>query len=287
MKVIQDETARKVCFGQQAYTEKLLKRFGMEKANPVATPVDTSNKLVKATESEECVDQQEYQSAVGSLLYLAVATRPDIAFAVSNVTKFSAQPTKQHWVAVKRILRYLKGTADYGLVFTHNAPGECVGYSDADWGGDLNDRKSTSGYLFKISGGTVSWRSKKQSCVALSTAEAEYVALASATQEATWMSRLTAGLENRSEEPIVLFEDNQSAISMTKNPQFHGRSKHISIKYHFIRDQVEKGIVNLNYCPTRDMIADIMTKGLPKEQFTRLRSMAGVTSLRELNSGNE
>ena len=103
--------------------------------------------------------------------------------------------------------------------------------------------------LFKISGGTVSWRSKKQSCVALSTAEAEYVALASAAQDATWMSRLTAGLENRSEEPIVLFEDNQSAISMTKNPQFHGRSKHTSIKYHFIRDQVEKGIVNLNYCP--------------------------------------
>ena len=123
--------------------------------------------------------------------------------------------------------RYLRGTADYGLAFTSYASGDCVGYSDADWGGDLDDRKSTSGYL--ISGGAVSWRSKKQTCVALSTAEAEYVALASAAQEAIWMSQLTAVLEDCPQEAATIFEDNQSAISMTKNPQFHGRSKHISI----------------------------------------------------------
>ena len=129
---------------------------------------------------------------------------------------------------------YLRGTADYGLVFTPNVSGDCVGYSDADWGADLDDRKSTSGYLFLISGGAVSWRSKKQTCVALSTAEAEYIALASAAQEATWIRQLTAVLENRPQETVTVFEDNQSTICMEKNPQFHGRSKHISIKYHFV-----------------------------------------------------
>ena len=284
MKVIQDEAKGNIWFGQQAYTKKLLRRFGMEDAKPVATPVDTSNKLVKATESEECIDQHNYQSAVGSLLYLAVATRPDISFAVSNIAKFSAQPTKTHWVAVKRILRYLKGSVDYGLNFTHESTSECIGYSDADWGGDLDDRKSTSGYVFLISGGAVSWRSKKQSCIALSTAEAEYVALSCAAQEAMWMRRMTAVLQNRPEEPVRLFEDNQAAISMTENPQFHGRSKHISIKYHFVRDQVDKKVVKLSYCPTNDMIADIMTKGLPKEQFLKLRSLTGV---KQVTSGSE
>ena len=162
MKVIQDETARKVCFGQQAYTEKLLKVFGMEKANPVATPVDTSNKLVKATESEECVHQQEYQSAVGSLLYLVVATSPDNAFALSNVTKFSAQLTKQAPLGCSKTYSTLpKGHCRLRSSIHTHAPGECLSYSDADWGGDLNDRKSTSGYLFKVSGGAVSWMSKK------------------------------------------------------------------------------------------------------------------------------
>lgn len=287
MKIVQNDESGSVWVGQQVYTENLLKKFRMDDAKLVATPVDVSSKLVKATDVDKCLNQQEYQSVVGSLLYLAMATRPDIAFAVSNVAKFSARPTKQHWIAVKRILRYLRGTAEYGLAYTPNASGHCVGYSDADWGGDLDDRKSTSGYVFLISGGAVSWRSKKQTCVALSTAEAEYVALASAGQEAAWMRELTATLENRPQRSVVLFEDNQSAIAMTKNPQFHGRSKHISIKYHFIRNQVDERVIDLKYCPTQDMIADMMTKGLSKEQFTTLRSMAGVLTLQDLNSGNK
>ena len=117
MKIVQDETTGKVWVGQQVYTENLLRKFEMENAKPVATPVDNSTKLVKMTDSDKCVDQQQYQSAVGSLLYLAMATRPDITFAVSSVAKFSVQPTKQHWTTVKRILRYLKGTIDYGLAF--------------------------------------------------------------------------------------------------------------------------------------------------------------------------
>ena len=280
MKIIQNEETGSVWIGQPAYTESLLQKFEMDMARSVATPVDTGTKLLKTVDNDECIDQRQYQSAIGSLLYLSVATRPDIAFAVSNAAKFSAQPGKQHWTAVKRIMRYLRGTTNLGLIFTPQVSAECIGYSDADWGGDLEDRKSTSGYLFQISGAAVSWRSKKQTCVALSTAEAEYVALAGAAQEAMWMRQLTAELEiDAPAEAITIFEDNQSAICMTKNPQFHGRSKHISIKYHFIRDHVNDGVVKLQYCPTGDMVADMLTKGLPKDQFIELRQMAGIVEM--------
>ena len=276
MKIIQDEKTGKVWIGQPAYTESVLQKFGMENSKPVRTPVDTGTKLVKATDDEECVDQKLYQSAVGSLLYLSVGTRPDITYAVSNVAKFSAKPTKQHWIAVKRIMRYLRGTIYYGLLYSRSGSKKCIGYSDSDWAGDLDDRKSTSGYLFQISGAAVSWRSKKQTCVALSTAEAEYMALASAAQEAIWMRQLSSELKNGPTEATTIFEDNQSAICMAKNPQFHGRAKHIGIKYHFIREQVSSGTVDLKYCRTDEMIADMLTKGLSRDRLAKLRNMAGV-----------
>lgn len=284
MKIVQDEASGSIWIGQPAYIEALLKRFGMEhsKANP--TPVDPGNKLVKASQEDELFDQHTYQSAVGSLLYVSVATRPDITFAVSNVAKFSANPTTRHWTAVKRIMRYLRGTTDLGLIFTPQGSNDCVGFSDADWAGDLDDRKSTSGYVFQIGGTAVSWRSKKQTTVALSTAEADYVALAGATQEAVWMRQLTADLNGEpATEPTVVFEDNQAAIAMAKNPQFHGRSKHISIKYHFVRDKVNDGTINISYCPTTEMIADMLTKGLPTGTFNKLRKMIGL----EVCSGSE
>ena len=241
----------------------------------MSTPVDTSIKFIQATEDEQCIDQQVYQSAIGSLLYyLSVATRPDITFAVSNMARFSSKPTTQHWTGVKRIMRYLQGTINHGILYTKLSSRECIGFSDADWAGDLDNRRSTSGYLFQISGGPVSWRSKKQSSVALSTAEAEYVALASSAQEAVWMRQLTTELGSAPTDATTIFEDNQSAISMASNPQFHGRAKHISIKYHFIREKVSDGMVKLRYCPTNEMIADMLTKGLPKEQFAKLRHIA-------------
>ena len=138
-----------------------------------------------------------YESAVGSLLYLSTRTRPDITFAVSNVAKFCTKPTKEHWTAVKRILRYLKGSLNFGLVYTKCLSKECIGYSDADWGGDYDDHKSTSGYMFQIGETAISWRGKKQTCVALSTAEAEYMALASEAQEAMWLRQLVSYNEER------------------------------------------------------------------------------------------
>ena len=279
VKVVRDKESGDVWIGQPAYATSVLQKYGMENVKAVNTPVDTSTKLMKAKEDEECVDQQRYQSAVGSLLYLSSSTRPDITYAVSNVAKYSANPTKQHWIAVKRIFRYLKGTLNHGLFYSRNESTECVGFSDSDWGGDLDDRKSTSGYLFQLGGTAISWRSKKQTCVALSTAEAEYMALASAAQEAMWLRQLTIDLKNEPVSATVIFEDNQSAICIAKNPQFHGRSKHIAIKYHFIRDQVENNNVELRYCRTNDMIADMLTKGLNGEQFAKLRHMAGVREM--------
>ena len=281
VKIVQDKESGGVYVGQPAYSKNILEKFGMESAKSVNTPVEVSLKLLKAKEDDELVDQQLYQSAVGSLLYLSTATRPDLTYAVSNVAKYSAKPTKQHWMAVKRIFRYLKGTIDYGLFYSKDGSDECVGYSDSDWAGDLNDRKSTSGYLFQISGAAISWRSKKQTCVALSTAEAEYIALASASQEAMWLRQLTTDLKSKPTGAIVIFEDNQSAICIAKNPQFHGRSKHIAIKYHFIREQVHNNTVTLKYCSTNNMIADMLTKGLSGEQFAKLRHMAGIRSMIE------
>ena len=274
--VIQDKEQGLAWIGQPAYVKSLLEKFDMSDCKPVATPVDVSSKLVKATDDEVSVDQQLYQSAVGSLMYLSVCSRPDIAYAVNTLAKFSSKPTQTHWTAVKRVLRYLKGTAEYGILFKNEESKECIGYSDADWAGDHDDRKSTSGYIFKSASGAISWRSKKQECVALSTAEAEYVALSSATQEAVWLRKLATDLGNPPKEPTTVFEDNQSAIAMSKNPQFHGRAKHIDIKHHYVREQVNRGTVKLEYCSTREMTADMFTKGLNREQFCRLREKAGV-----------
>ena len=205
----------------------------MEEVKPIKTPVNTNSKVVKAFEESESADQGLYQSAVGSLLYLSSRTRPDIAFAVNSAARFCSNPTKQHWTAVKRILRYLRGTTQFDLLYSPGESDSLVGYSDADWAGDCNDYKSITGYMFQIGGTVVSWKSKKQSCVALSIAEAEYMALASAAQEAVWMRELNSDLCNQESELTLIFEDNQSAISMAKNPQFHGRSKHINIKFSF------------------------------------------------------
>ena len=185
----------------------------------------------------------------------------------------------QHWTTVKCIFRYLRGTTQLGLLYSKEESSALIGYSDADWGGDCNDYKSTSGYVFQIGGTTVSWKSKKQSCIALSTAEAEYMALSSTTQaqEAVWMRELNSDLQNHLSEPTLIFEDNQSAICMAKNPQFHGRSKHINIKFHFIREQVSSNKIKLEYCPTADMLADLLTKGVSPDKFERIRKLYGMS----------
>ena len=166
----------------------MLKKFGQTEAKPVSTPADLNVKLQKEDGVSRPVDTVTYQSIVGSLLHAAITTRPDIAQAVGVVSKFCANPTQSHLTAAKRILRYLKGTVYLGLSYKKCADGNLIGYSDADWAGDVDDRHSTSGNVFLLAKGAVSWLSKKQATVALSTAEAEYVALSAATQEAIWLT---------------------------------------------------------------------------------------------------
>ena len=226
--IVQEQEGRVTWMGQPAYTQKLLTKTGMSDCKPVKTPVDPGQRLVKASEAERALDQPLYQSVVGSLMYLAMCTRPDIAYAVGMLGRFSSKPNRSHWTAVKWVLRYLKGTNDLGILYKGDSGMQ--GYSDADWAGDTDDRKSTSGYMFLIAGGPVSWKSKKQSTVALSTAEAEYVALSTATQECMWMQKLLSELGNPPDGPTTILEDNQSSIAMARNPQFHGRAKHINIK---------------------------------------------------------
>ena len=188
-------------------------------------------------------------------------TRPDIAFAVGNVARFCSEPTEVHWSAVKRIMRYLKGTQDLGLLYhKHSTALSCIGYADADWGGSLDDRKSTSGYVFQWSGAAVSWKSQKQTCVALSTAEVNTLPCLLQPRIRQLIGDIAAG----GIRPMEILEDNQSAICLAV---FHDRTKHVELKYHFIRDQVGQGNITLTYCPSETMIADILTKHLSFRGF--------------------
>ena len=254
---------------------QLLEKDVLSEANTVSTPMDPNVKLVKDDKYSNSVDSIQYQLMVGSLLHAARGTRPDIAHAVGLVAKFNTEPTQARLTAVKRIFRYLKGTLDVAMQYksTGDKP---LGYSDANWAGDLDDQHSTTDNVFLMSGGAVSWLSHKQATVALSTAEAEYIALGSPIQEAIWLRQLLSDLRCDMKMPMEILEDNQGAIAMAKNPVGHKRSKHIDIRHHFIREAVQAGTISLTYCPTSDMLADIFTKPLPKGQFEKLRENLGM-----------
>ena len=278
----QDLSKGTIFVHQSTFVKNLLNKFEFQNAKPVKTPIDISSK--SSTSNDNLCDKVKYQSLVGSLLYLSTKTRPDIAFAVSNAARYCSSPTEFNLMRIKRILRYLNGTIDYGILYTNKCNFECVGYSDSDWAGDVKDRKSTSGYCFIMNGGLISWKSCKQTCVSLSTAEAEYVALAACTQEAVWLIKLLKDLNLNINLPMLINEDNQSAIAIAKNPKDHPKTKHIAIKYHFVRDKIVTNEICLKYCATDAMIADIFTKGLSSEKFIKLRSLCGMLSFSEYKS---
>ncbi len=271
-----------VFLSQPAYIRNMLGRFKMESAHPVDTPADANVALVLNDGYSNEVDRGGYQQVVGSLLYAAVATRPDIAQAVSTCCRYTSAPTSAHWTAVKRVLRYLSGTIDYGLYYTRPEAGgknDLVGYCDADWAGDRDTRKSTTGHYYQLAGAAVSWVSQRQPVVALSSTEAEYVALSSAAQQAVWIRRLLGELGVDVSDPTPICEDNQGAVCLATNPVHHKKTKHIAIRHHYIRQCVADGSINLHYVPTNDMIADILTKPLPRVKFQRLRPMMGVVPI--------
>ena len=277
MSIKRDRESRTLTISQPNYVEKVLRKFGMENCKPVSTPLEPGRRFQQLSPNDEPFDVQTYQQAIGSLTYVSTATRPDIAAAVGVLSQYMSKPSKDHWTGVKRILRYLKGTLKYGLKFSvHEEEPELFGYSDADWAGDVDTRRSTSGYVFQIGTSTVSWSSRKQATVAKSSTEAEYVALSSATQEAVWLCRLMEDLGREMAAPTTIYEDNQGVIELAKNAKYHNRTKHIDICHHFVCERVVSNEIQVIYCPTGDMIADIMTKGLAKIAFEKLRDLLGV-----------
>lgn len=284
---------RSITLRQTQFILSALKRYGMENCAPVSTPMDPNVRLLREPDDADLSEMKDvpYQAAIGTLMYAALGTRPDISYAVQTLSQFSSRPGPAHWTAVKRVFRYLKGTLDYGI--TYGRKGEprarayyrnlrLEGYSDADWGANPIDRKSISGYAFLIGSGVIAWSSKKQAVVALSSTEAEYMAISYAARHAIWMRTLLAELTFAQEQATKLNADNQSAIALSKDNVHHARTKHIDIRHHFIRECIESDTIALAYVPTDDNMADLFTKALARERFHTLRKQLGILSDAEL-----
>ncbi|CAL1407137.1 unnamed protein product [Linum trigynum] len=265
-----------IFISQEKYTEDMLKRFHMATCKPISTPMALNEKLQR-NDGAEKVDGKLYRSLVGSLIYLT-HTRPDICHSVSLISRFMNEPSKLHFAAAKRILRYLQGTKKLGLTYKKEAESKLTGYTDSDWAGSLDDRKSTSGYIFCLGSKPISWSSKKQKAVALSSAEAEYIAATDAACEAVWLKRLIFDLQQNENGPTIIHCDNMSAIAMTKNPVFHARSKHIELRHHFIRDLVNEGLIEMEFINTNDQPADIMTKAVTREKFEKFKELLQIAN---------
>ena len=259
----------KVTIDQERYIEIMLERFQMDQCKPSRTPADLNLKLQTAQNGDE------YRSLVGSLLCLAEQMRPDIMFTVTILSRHMNAPTNQHWLCRKRLLRYLQGSKGLKLTYTKEASYELVGENDADWSGDVNNRKSTTGYYFKLNGrgAALSWGVKKQVTVAFSSSEAEYQGMAAAVQEALYLKQLLEDFGIQQKRPIAIGEDNQRSIRLCQNPVMHKWSKHIETKSHFFRDKTEDGTISIHYVPTDKMAADIFTKSLPVPKVETFRAV--------------
>ncbi len=210
-----------------------------------------------------------YRQIAGSLIYLVSGTRPDIANAVSQVCRYMQNPGKQHWDAVKHLLRYLQGTSRYGVTLGGRRQ-PLRGFVDADWAGDQDTRRSYTGYIFFLNGGPVSWNSKLQTTVAQSSTESEYMALCAGGNEACWLRSLLRSLQIEMPDATTIFGDNQGSLKLAQNPADHARTKHIDVRYHAIRDLVQRKTISLTFCKSDHNLADILTKTLGSTLFGRL-----------------
>lgn len=262
-----------IVISQRAYSGRIIERFNIGESLPVSIPIDYNRTNVFSVNSSGT--NFPYRAAVGSLNYLAVATRPDIAFAVGVASRHMANPGPADVKLVKKIIRYVKGTKDQGLTYKSGTVMELISYSDSDYAGCEATRRSTSGALFMLAGGAVGWSSKRQRTVALSTCEAEYVAAACAAKELLWMKRLLKEMIGIFKTQI-LYIDNQSAIKLINNKMTNDRSKHIDVKYHFIRELVENGQIIPEFVGTRDQLADIFTKPLNSDLIAKFKNEIGL-----------
>lgn len=263
---------------QQSYTKKILERFGMSECNPISTPIEKTSETGKVEEKEP-EEKFPYREAVGALAYLMTGTRPDIAYAVGVVSRKLENPTQADWLKVKRIFRYLKGTASYGIKYTGDSTKAIIeGYSDADHAGDEQTGRSTTGVACLFASGVVSWLSQRQASVAISTTEAEIVAASEGARELVWLQRLYSQLTILEDVP-TLKVDNEAAIRLAHNPEFHKRTKHIRVRHFFVRETVQEGLVDVQKTSSTDQLADLMTKAVPKPTLNKLRAKLGLHNI--------
>ena len=273
VEVIRDRKRRTLEINQRVYVEKTLDRLGMADSKPVSTPA--ANVPRRMSQEEEPTNNREYQSTIGAMMYAREVSRLDIAFAVQCGGRHMQRTASVHMAAAKRILRFLRGTSSDGIIYGKHGRREpvIVGFCDADYAGDEDTRRSTTAYVFMLGGAAVSWASKLQPTVALSSAEAEYMALSAGVQEAIHLRQLMADLGFPQREPTTVYEDNQGCIALSENPVMHKRTKHIDVRHHFIRERLESGEVALRYVATQNQLADLLTKALNRDVFQRLRSV--------------
>jgi len=275
------ETSEGLVMHQMKYASDILRRFKMLNCNLASSPTEANVKLVN-NEDEELVDPTLFKQIVGSLRYLCNSRR-DIAYFVGIISRLMSEPRASPLLtAAERVMRYIKGTLEYGILFPkclNEAPMELITYSDVDWCGDRQDRKSTSGYLFKFLNAPISWCVKKHLVVALSTCEFEYIAGYLAVCQAVWLESILKEMEIEVNKPIVLFIDNKSTMNVGKDPVLHGRNKHIEAKFHFLREQVNKEAFKIIHCSTELQLADVFTKVVKIDRFIKLRGLIGVVRL--------
>lgn len=268
--IVHDEKNQSISMSQSSYLEKMLQKFNMPDCNGVHTPMESGIDLRREKLVEECY--APYRELIGCLTYTTITTRPDLCAATNYFSRFQSCYTDSHFQQAKRILRYVKSTINMKLVYNRNENADpLVGYADADWASDKNDRKSISGFVFKVFGNTVSWSSKKQASVSKSSTEAEYVALAYVMCEGLWLRTLLNELNINCKNATIIHEDNTSCKKIAEEPTESKRLKHVDVSYHFTRDEIEKGKFELQYIQTENQTADIMTKGLGRILFEKHR----------------
>jgi hypothetical protein len=273
LRIFRDRKRRLLSIDQKPYIERMLKRFSLDQAKPLPTPAVDRNDLVKGGSDENQADQSLYQQAVGCLNWLAISTRSDIAYTSGQLSQHCSAPTMRNWNAAMRLMRYIKGTLELRQWFGGSKEPTLQGYCDAEYAGDHTDRRSVAGHLFRLNGGLVSWSSTKQRCVATSTAEAEYIALAEASKQGQWLRSMLKELGRPEligkDQTVQIYSDNQACIAIAENPIAHRRTKHIDVRYHYIRQLIAAGKATVSYVPTQDMLADVLTKPLPLPALRR------------------
>ncbi|CAM8954603.1 unnamed protein product [Rhodiola kirilowii] len=261
-----------VTLSQRRYALDLLHKSSMENCKSTPTPMSVTDKLAKDSGHPlTSADASRYRSIVGGLQYLTL-TRPDISFAVNKVCQYLSEPTDIHWEAVKRILRYIKGTTDSGLLFRRSSLTRISIFTDADWAGCPDDRRSTSGFAIYLGPNLISWSAKKQPTVSRSSTEAEYKALANGAAEAIWVQIILKELGVQSKQSPILWCDNLGATYLTANPVFHARTKHIETDFHFVREMVSRGALDVRFIASGDQLADIFTKPVSRQLLSRFQA---------------